>query len=81
MLSRLLSLLQACTSIYGGDDSTSLLTTVRQMRRNKFHAAEDQFEVNLVNQGMNVAAITCPFMKTVAANGIFTSIQRQVKMK
>jgi len=72
MLFRFLSLLQACDSIHGGDDSSSLLAVVRQVRRDEVRAAEDQFEVDLASQGKNLAAISCPFMKTVAANGIFS---------
>ena len=72
MLFRFLSLLQACDSIHGGDDSSSLLASVRQVSHNEFRAAEDQFEVDLVSEGRNLAAITCPFMKTVAANCIFS---------
>jgi len=57
--------------MHGGDDSSSLLATVRQVRREQLRAVEDQFEVNVVNQGMNLAAITCPFMRIVAANSSF----------
>jgi len=66
-----LSLSLACRSIQGDDDSTSLLAAVHQVRR---HGVEDQFEVDLVNHQpeMNLAAISCPFMKTASRDGMFS---------